>query len=347
MLANRLASGALVVTCVAAAAGGGYLALRQNAANGTSAGVAVPVPTATSTSAPVQEAGAVVADATTKTASPALARPDSPPAAAKRTEPGARSATQTAARTTNPAGTGVKTSKPSPKPDLTWPSANSAPSTQPSGTGIGTTSASPSNDSSSQVARNDEPGIQEAPRTPEPPEKAFEELVVPGDSVIGLQAETLVSSERARVEDRVEGRVTRDVRIRDIVAIPAGARALGSVILVDRGGRFKERARLGIRFHTLVLADGVRLPIQTDTIYRYGDAPGNESAAKIGGGAAIGAIIGAIIGGGKGAAVGATTGAGAGTAAVMTGDRSIAVVRPGEPITVRITSPITVTIEQN
>jgi hypothetical protein len=32
---------------------------------------------------------------------------------------------------------------------------------------------------------------------------------------------------------------------------------------VERGGKFKERARLGIRFHTLVLADGTiaRIPL--------------------------------------------------------------------------------------
>src|SRR5262249_8865890 len=179
-----------------------------------------------------------------------------------------------------------------------------------------------------------------------PPQKTYDELVVSTDSVIGLQVETPLSSEHARIEDRVEARVSRDVRVGDRVAIPAGARALGSVTQVERGGKFKERARLGIRFHTLVLADGTRLPIQTETIYRYGDAPGNESASKIGGGAAIGAIIGAIIGGGKGAAIGATTGAGAGTAAVMGGERSSATIRPGEPITVRITSPVTVTVEQ-
>ena len=55
---------------------------------------------------------------------------------------------------------------------------------------------------------------------------------------------------------KVEARVLRDVRVGNAVAIPAGSRALGSVMLVERGGKFKERARLGIRFHTLVLADG-------------------------------------------------------------------------------------------
>ena len=82
----------------------------------------------------------------------------------------------------------------------------------------------------------------------------------------------------------------------------------GSVTVVEKGGKFKERARLGIRFHQVVLADGTRMNITTDTIYRYGDAPGNSSAAKVGGGAVAGAILGAILGGAKGAAIGAAAG---------------------------------------
>ena len=111
------------------------------------------------------------------------------------------------------------------------------------------------------------------------------------------------------------------MKVGDTIAIPAGSRAIGSVIQVDRGGKFKERARLGIRFSTIVLADGTRLPMSTETIYRDGQAPTNSSAAKIGGGAIGGAILGAILGGAKGAAIGATAGAGGGAAVVEVGDR--------------------------
>jgi hypothetical protein len=187
---------------------------------------------------------------------------------------------------------------------------------------------------------------QETSHASEPPAKTFEELVVASDSVVGLQTETALSSERARVEDRVEAHVVRDVRVGGEVAIPAGTKALGTVVVVERGGKFKERARLGIRFETLVLADGTRLPITTETIYRYGNAPGNASAARIGGGAVVGAIIGGIVGGGKGAAIGATTGAGAGTASIMVGDRDAAVFSAGTDVTARILSPVTVTIER-
>jgi hypothetical protein len=191
---------------------------------------------------------------------------------------------------------------------------------------------------------NVERAAPEPPRPPEPPQKVFEELAIAADSVIGLQTETRITSETARIEDRVEARVTRDVKVGDRIAIPAGSRAMGSVIQVERGGKFKERARLGIRFHTLVLADGTRLPITTETVFREGEAP--TGAAKVGGAAVVGAILGAIAGGGKGAAIGGAAGAGAGGVAAANSDRSAAVFVPGAQLTVRLASPVTVTIER-
>jgi hypothetical protein len=164
--------------------------------------------------------------------------------------------------------------------------------------------------------------------------------------VIGVHLETALSSETAKVEDRVEARVVRDVRAGGIVAIPAGSRAIGSVTIVERGGKFKESARLGIRFHTLVLADGTRLPVSTETITRQGNTPGRGTTAKIGGGAVVGAILGAIAGGAKGAAIGAAAGGGAGTAAVAAGDRSVATFPAGTEVTAKILSPVTVTVEK-
>ncbi len=180
----------------------------------------------------------------------------------------------------------------------------------------------------------------------EPPAPRFEDLVVSTDSVLGLQMETSLTSERARVEDEVVARVTRDVRVGDRVAIPAGARAHGEVTLVERGGKVRDKARLGIRFTSVVLADGTRVPLETDTIYREGDGPGGESAAKIGGGAIGGAILGGIFGGAKGAVIGATAGGGAGTAAVMAGGRNAATLPSGTPVTVRLVKPATVTVEE-
>jgi hypothetical protein len=179
-----------------------------------------------------------------------------------------------------------------------------------------------------------------------PPAPQFEELIVPAASVIGLRVETPVSSERAQIEDRVEARVTRDVTVDGRVVIPSGARAVGSVTSVDKGGKIKERARLGVRFHTLVLADGTEVPIRTEAIFREGESPAGESSRKIGGAAIGGAILGAIMGGKKGAVVGGATGAAGGTAAVMAGDRNAATLPAGTIVTVRLTAPVTIEVEK-
>jgi hypothetical protein len=184
----------------------------------------------------------------------------------------------------------------------------------------------------------------EAPPAPAAPEVI--ELVIPADAVVGLQIERTITSETARVEDRVEARVTRDVRVGDRVAIPSGSVVQGSVMEVERGGKVKERARLGIRFHTVVLADGSRLNIKTDSVVREGASPANESAAKIGGAAVGGAILGAILGGGKGAVIGGTVGAAGGTAATMAGGRNPAVLPAGTTVSVRVQQPVTVSVEK-
>ena len=334
MFSNRLAFIALALACIAAAAGGGYLATRQNAvptpasaqvaspaasAPGAVATQSAPVPAQAAPAQadrPVQETEAVVNDAK------ALVPPEKP----RHSEKTRAAATRTA-----------RAAQVEPPPlSAPWPSAAAAQPPVPAPLPAPPVELPPAS----------RPDDRPPAAAPEPAPKQFEELVVSRDSVIGLQTENRISSETARVEDRVEARVTRDVNVAGRVAIPAGSRAIGAVTLVERGGKFKERARLGIRFHTLVLADGTRVAMNTETIYREGDAPANGSAAKIGGGAVGGAIIGAILGGAKGAAIGATTGAGAGTAAVAAGDRSAVVLQPGTPLTVRVQQPITVTIDK-
>jgi len=175
----------------------------------------------------------------------------------------------------------------------------------------------------------------------------FQEVVLPAASVMGLEVETAISSERARVEDRVDAKVTRDVMADGHVAIPAGSRVIGSVTLVDRGGKVKQPARLGVRFHTLVLADGREVSLRTEPIYREGESPASDSARKIGGAAVGGAILGAIIGGGKGAVIGGATGAAGGTAVVMAGDRNAATLAPGTVVNVRLAAPATIEVEKH
>jgi hypothetical protein len=328
---NRAAIGALAVIGIVAAGGGAYIANRQAdqqlaaPAHATSVPGSVnetenyiaPAPVAP---VPTENLAAPVAPVPAPAARPAPA-PSRPASAAHET-------TATRTRPTNPPP--AERPRPSNEPAAA-PTASNAPSNPP-------VSAAIEPVESTQVER--------APYVPPVPQKQYRELVLPADSVIGLQIENAITTERAKVEDAVHARVTRDVKVRDQVAIPAGSKAEGSITLVEKGGRLKDQARLGIRFHTLVLADGTRLPINTETIYRDGESPAKESAAKIGGGAVGGAVLGAILGGKKGAIIGSTVGAGAGGAAVAASEPNAATLPAGSTVTVKMSAPATVTVEK-
>jgi hypothetical protein len=334
MFSNKLAFTMLGAACIAAAGAGSYVALRQNAtssAKPTQAVITLPSSAATAAfSRPVQETEAIV----TETSPPKVS---AGPAA--RTAPAEESAP--VRRETKPAQ--VRAARPVSPPPVERNS-------------VGNSASPPV----VQTAQSDPVAVQpvrppletvervsaEPALLPDPPQKSYDELVVSADSVIGLQSETTVTSERARLEDRVEARVTRDVRVGNRVAIPAGSRALGFVSQVERGGKFKEHARIAVRFQTVVLPDGTRVSISTDAVIREGEAPGNDAAKKMGGGAVAGTILGAIIGGGKGAAIGGIAGAGAGAGVVAAGDRSAATLHAGEPMTIRLLAPVMVVADR-
>jgi len=328
---SKTAVGVVAGLCIAAGAGGAYLATRSDEPVPTSAITEGPLVSPDPSVSAVDESEAIIADD-----SPTAVADAAPPAASTRRTV----TTPVSARTTEPARTSaprteqVASARPAPTPQY---EPAPAPASEPR------IAAPPALDPVQPREREPEP---ETERAVEPPQPEFEELIVSADSVVGLQVETSINSERARVEDEVLARVTRDVRVGDRVAIPAGSTAHGEVTLVERGGRLKERARLGIRFTSVVLTDGTRVSLETDTIYREGDPVVGESAAKIGGGAIGGAIIGGILGGAKGAMIGGSAGAGAGTAAVMAGGRNPATLPTGTPVTVRVIKPATVTVEK-
>lgn len=330
---NRLVFGGLIVGCLAAAGGGAYLATRHNAQETQGAAQASPAPAAPA-GQPVTASEGVL------TPEPAAAAPAPAPAPAAPRQERVAAAPRPAAAAPAPA---PRRENPAPR----QASARPAPPIEPTPAPAPVASAGGSMWETRPAVEAQTPERQAPePEPVAPPAPEFVELVVPADAVMGLQLETTVSSERAKVEDAVDARVTRDVRVGGRVAIPAGSIVHGTVTDVVRGGKVRERARLSIRFHTVVLGNGDRLALRTDAITREGEAPGRESAAKIGGAAIGGAILGAILGGGKGAAIGAGVGAGGGTAAVMAGDRNSVTIPAGSTVSVRVQQPVSVTVEK-
>ncbi|MCC7241285.1 MAG: hypothetical protein IT180_05125 [Acidobacteria bacterium] len=332
---NKLVFAALTVGCLAAAGLGGFLAVRfgQPAAS-AEAPVAVPASApASPTPAAVTESEGVI----TPTPAPAPAPPvaEAPRSAPRAAAPAPRPSRSTPVSRPTAREEGRRASAaPSPAPPIA-----SAPPPTPENTGSMWETRPP-------VAAERPPVVEEPAPPAAPPAPEFLDLQVPADSVLGLQVERTVTSDLARVEDKVSARVTRDVRVAGRIAIPAGSIVTGSVTDVDRGGKMKGKARLAVRFHTVTLADGSQLAIRTDTVVREGQSPSGETAAKVGGATIGGAILGAILGGGKGAAIGAGVGAGAGTAAAMTNDRNPATLPAGASITVRVQEPVTVTVQK-
>jgi hypothetical protein len=324
---SRVVAAGIAVFVVAGA--GGYLAFRSGSANQApevAEPVAVPWTTA-EVGAPVkpEPAPATIAQ---PSAEPRKERPRPEPAAAPAPVSEAPAAASQPAAPKDPASA-------TPAPASTTPA--SAWSKDPAS--IPPAAVVP------QPAVVDPAPVQvETPKPAEPPR--FEELTIKEDSVIGISLETLVTTATAKVEDKVVARVTRDVMVDGRTAIPNGARLEGVVSQVETAGKFKGRARVGIKFTQVVLNDNHRLPIQTETIFRDGDAAGGEATAKIGASAVVGAILGSVIGGKKGAAIGTAAGAGAGTAIVAKGGRNEAVIPAGTLLTVRLTAPVKVTIER-
>ena len=347
MFSKPLAFGLLALGCVTAAAGGAYVATRHNAAE-FQAPAPLPAASAPSASVPSKPADQGVSETEAAVTPPSTD-------AAKQEVPAARASTKPTLQAQTP---GPRESKSTPaaapvRPKPAPAAVNDSPARTvplPQRTTPQPTAVAP-DATPSPVAVLPSPAPAGDPATgdnAEPPQPdTVDELVLPAASVIGLQLETGLTSERAHVEDRVEARVTRDVLVDGRLAIPAGSRVLGSVTQVDRGGKLKDRARLSIRFQTLVLANGDELSLRTEQITREGDAPAADSSRKIGGAAVGGAILGAILGGGKGAMIGGMAGAGGGTAMVMAGDRNPATFQPGTIVTARLASPVTVQVHRD
>lgn len=333
-MTSRLLAGLLVAGCVTAAGAGAYVAMRQNAAVPPRPTVAAPATPALAPQArPVSETEAVVSGTSPATAE----KPASAPGAADPVRPAEKAKETVAVRPEATRDRGVKRPVEPPASQRAAAAPSPVPPALPAERA---TAESPAPTPAPETA-------PEAPRAPEPPPAPqFDEVVLPASSVVGLQVDTPLSSERSRVEDRVDAHVSRDVTVAGRLAIPSGSRVLGSVTLVERGGKMKDRARLGVRFHTLVLADGREVPLRTEAIVREGESPSNESARKIGGAAVGGAILGAILGGGKGAVVGGAAGAAGGSAAVMAGDRNAATLPAGTIVTVRLIAPATIEVER-
>ena len=135
---------------------------------------------------------------------------------------------------------------------------------------------------------------------------------IPAGTHISVRMGQELSSGTAKVGDRFDATLARDLVVGGKTIAKAGSPARGKVTLAKSSGRLHAPGQLSVRL-TSIQAEGKTIPISTGSYHLEGKSHAKSNATKIGGGAALGALIGGIAGGGKGAAIGAGAGGAAGT----------------------------------
>jgi hypothetical protein len=176
---------------------------------------------------------------------------------------------------------------------------------------------------------------------PLPPPKPVE-VTVPEGTSLTIRLIDPIDSEKNQPGDHFRATLDSPVVVGDKIALPAGADVYGRVTNVKSAAHFAGRSELALEL-TRISANGKSYEIHTDQFSKQGAARGKNTAAKVGGGAALGAIIGGLAGGGKGAAIGGAIGAGAGgTAQAVTKGQQIKLTSE-QILAFHLESPLTVT----
>ena len=146
-----------------------------------------------------------------------------------------------------------------------------------------------------------------APTPPPPPRP----VTIPDGTVLSVRMIDSIDSGTNQPGDRFRATLDTPITIGDKVIVPHGADVEGRVAELKSAGHFAGKPEIALEL-TALNVNGRRYSLHTNQYSREGASRGKNTAAKVGGGAALGTIIGAIAGGGKGAAIGGVIGAGAG-----------------------------------
>ena len=166
-------------------------------------------------------------------------------------------------------------------------------------------------------------------------------VTVPAGTSISIRMVDSVDSETAQVGDTFRATLNAPIELEGGTVVPADADVVGRVVEVQSAGRFKGAALLTIEL-TRLRYNGQSYAITTAPWTKEIKGRGKGTAAKVGGGAALGAIIGGIAGGGKGAAIGTVVGGGAGATAQGVTKQKQITLEPETLLSFRLDQSVTV-----
>jgi len=164
---------------------------------------------------------------------------------------------------------------------------------------------------------------------------------IPSGTHLTVRIRQEISSGTAKVGDRFDATLARDLVVKGKTIAKAGAPARGKVTLAKSSGRLHAPGQLSVRLTSIQVA-GKMVPVSTSSYHLEGKSHTKSNVTKIGGGAAVGALIGGIAGGGKGAAIGAGAGGAAGTGLAAATGKQEAIIPAEKTVAFATTASATV-----
>jgi hypothetical protein len=149
---------------------------------------------------------------------------------------------------------------------------------------------------------------------PPPPPPAFHNITLAPGTTLPIRITQTLDSATTQQGETFTGTIAADIVSDGLVVIRTGTPVTGRVVAVQEAAHYKGSSLLTVEL-TSIKRHGENITVNTEPYSVQGKGRGANTAAKVGGGAAVGAILGGIIGGGKGAAIGAATGGGVGAGA--------------------------------
>jgi hypothetical protein len=158
------------------------------------------------------------------------------------------------------------------------------------------------------------PPVQQPAPPPPPPRPAFRNVTLNPGTTLPIRITQTLDSATTQQGETFTGTIASDIVSDGVVVIRTGTPVTGRVVAVQEAAHYKGSSLLTLEL-TSINRRGEPVTVNTEPYSVQGKGRGANTAAKVGGGAAVGAILGGIIGGGKGAAIGAAAGGGTGAAA--------------------------------
>jgi hypothetical protein len=149
---------------------------------------------------------------------------------------------------------------------------------------------------------------------PPPPPPAFRNITLAPGTTLPIRITQTLDSATTQQGETFTATIAADIVSDGLVVIRTGTPVTGRVVAVQEAAHYKGSSLLTVEL-TSIKRHGENITVNTEPYSVQGKGRGANTAAKVGGGAAVGAILGGIIGGGKGAAIGAATGGGVGAGA--------------------------------